>query len=100
MHQDDHLAPQEQRVRAHAKLFSVDHRQVVAYLNRDDSDALVVLLQLWVARTDEQLRVAVKSQSDALTQEIFDALNDEGISLVLAELGVPEMILAIEEAQS
>jgi hypothetical protein len=91
MQQNDNLAAQE-RERTHTKLFTVEGRQVTAFLNRDDSDALVVILQLWVASTDEQLRVALRSESDEATQEIFAALTDEAIPLIFAELKVEQLI--------
>lgn len=91
MQQNDNQTAQ-MRERTHAKLFTVEHRQVAAYLNRDDSDALVVILQLWVADTDEQLRVALRGAYDAHTQDMFDGLSSEIVKLMLEELGVPAMI--------
>lgn len=87
---DDQVA--QQREREHSKLFMVEGRQVVAFLNRDDSDDLVVILQLWVASTDEQLRVAIRAGSDDAAQDVFDALTDEAIPLILDELGVAEIL--------
>lgn len=91
MQQNDNQAAL-MRERTHTKLFMVEGRQVSAFLNRDDSDALVVILQLWVAATDEQLRVALRGASDDDTQVIFDDLTDEALPLIFEHLGVPQMI--------
>lgn len=91
MQQNEHQAAQE-RERTHTKLFIVEGRQVTAFLNRDDSDALVVILQLWVAATDEQLRVALRGASDDDTQVIFTELTDEALPLLFEHLGVTAMI--------
>ena len=92
--QQNHDELAQMRERTHAKLFTVENRQVVAYLNRDDSDDLSVILQLWVASTDEQLRIALRGADDALTQLLFDDLTDERLQTIFNELQVNETIQA------
>lgn len=95
MQQDDYQTSAA-REKTHAKLFTVGHRQVLAFLHRDENDALVIVLQLWVAASDEQLQVVVHIHDDAMTQTAFDALSDAGVEQVLQELGVPTIIANIE----
>jgi hypothetical protein len=94
---DDQFA--QQRVATHTKLFEIEGRQLVAFLNRDDSDALVVILQLWVAATDEQLRVAVRCADEPSTQEMFDLLDTDTIQFMLSELKVPELIAELSNGR-
>lgn len=89
----------QQREKAHAKLLTFGERQVLAYLYRDQQDALTLALQLWVAATDEQLRVSVSYPG--LPEEVialtFANLDDEGLAAHLETMGIPAMIAEIEE---
>lgn len=87
----------EQRAACFAKLMTFEKRQVLAYLQRDQNDKLSIIVQLWVAHTDEQLRVAITTEADDLTTIIFHSLNDESLPLMLGELGVPAMLAEIED---
>lgn len=80
-----------------AKLLTVDAQQVLVHLYRDENDALALIVQLWVARTDEQLRVQIDCEDDEKAMILFNDLSDESIELVLQELGVPAMIAEIED---
>lgn len=80
------------RETTHTKLFMVEGRQVTAFLNRDENDALVVILQLWVAKTDEQLRVSVVGSDEPSTQEMFDLLDGETIDFMFRELKIQDLI--------
>lgn len=84
------------RSQSHAKLFDTDRGQVLAYLNRDENDALTVLLQMWVDHTDEPLRALIRGENDDVTLFIFESLDDEGVPQVIDELGMVETIAEIE----
>lgn len=88
----------EKREETFAKLMTFGRRQVLAYLTRDESDRLMIAVQLWVARTDEQLRVAITTDDDDLTTIMFNSLADESLPDLLGELGVLALISDIEDA--
>lgn len=82
----------EQREQAHAKLLSYQGRQVLAFVQRDAHDALCIILQLWCAQTDEQLRVSVAGQTERETESIFADLRDEGLEAMLDHLEVSAIL--------
>lgn len=84
------------RAIAFSKLLRVNGKQVLVHLYRDENDALALIVQLWVARTDEQLRVQIDCEDDEKAMILFNDLNDESIDLVLQNLGVLAMIAEIE----
>lgn len=92
------------QVTEHAKLFQVEGRQVLAYLERDGDDNLVVILQAWVAKTDEQLRALIsfanqygyRETTDAVAATMFANLNDEMIPILMQESG---LTATLEEAE-
>lgn len=86
------------RVTEHAKLFTVKGRQVLAYLYRDDEDALVVALQLWCAASDEQIRAAVRTESDEDALLYFASLDADTIAQSLTAIGLTEQLERIESA--
>jgi len=82
----------EGRAAQFAKLLTFEGQQVLAYLFRNDNDDLVVIIQLWVALTDEQIRAEIGTNNDAVTMEIFESLNQENVEEVIRQLGIPEII--------
>lgn len=88
------------RVREHAKLLRYAGRQALVFLARNDDNDLTIVVQLWVARQDTQLRVSIRvdGADDHVIGNAFDDLNDESLALALDALGAPE-IIAEEEAE-
>ena len=86
------------RVELHAKTFTHEGRQVLAYLYRDEEDDLCVALQLWIAATDEQLRAVVRTECDEDTILWFSQLDETTIAAALAGTGLTETLAQIEAA--
>jgi hypothetical protein len=88
------------RESAHAKLLTYGERQVLAYLYRNQDDRLTVVMQLWVAKTDEQLRIELSTgdglDSDGRAQIVFGALNDFSLAATLEAIGVPAILAEVE----
>jgi hypothetical protein len=82
----------QKREKAHAKLLSYGERQALVYLYRDANDALALIVQLWVAQTDEQLRVQIDFGCDHTAQAAFDSLDDESLPHALSGLNLPAML--------
>jgi hypothetical protein len=82
----------------HAKLLTHRNRQVLAYLFRDGENDLCVILQTWVAVTDEQFRAVIKTGDDEQAAAFFTGLTDETLAVALDQLGMPEEIERLEEA--
>lgn len=88
-----------ERVQEHAKLLRYAGRQALVFLMRNENDDLTIVVQLWIARQDHQLRVSIRvdDADDCVIGNAFDDLNDESLALALDALGVAE-IIAEEEA--
>ncbi len=82
------------REQSHAKLLSYQGRQVLAYLYRDKNDGLCVAMQVWVASTDEQLRVSVSYPSipDEVVAGLFEDLDDAQVAHDFEQLGVAKIL--------
>jgi hypothetical protein len=91
MHSNTHAKKREQQ---HAKLFTYRGQQVLVYLFRDENDALTTVMQLWVASTDEQLRISVNHPSldDNVIGLLFEDLDEEAVAHTLDHLGVPGVL--------
>lgn len=85
------------RTSHHAKLLTVGDRQVLAFLSRDEEHKLSVMLQLWVAATDEPVRGQISLTSEENAQSFFDDLCDDTIGAVVEGLGLLEIISEYEE---
>ena len=88
------------RVTEHAKLLSYGDRQVLAYIYRDEGDAMCVVLQMWVAATDEQIRAVVKTDSDEDAILFFDGISDLTLPKVIADIGIMNELVKLERALS
>lgn len=77
----------EQRQGNFAKLFDINDRQILVYLYRDEDDLLSVVVQLWVAHTDEQLRAQIDVKDDSIAQNLFDTISDCNIDLLIKDIG-------------
>ena len=75
----------------------LDDRQVLAFLTRDEEHKLAVMLQLWVAATDEPVRGQVSLTSEENAQSFFDDLCDDTIAPVVEGLGLLQIISEYEE---
>lgn len=86
------------RVQEHAKLLRYRDRQALAFLQRDE--ALMIVVQLWCASQDHQLRVAfgVDGADDAVIANAFMDLTDETLAAALDQLGVGETLAGLEAA--
>lgn len=84
----------EKRVQQHAKLLTYRGRQLLAYLYRDENDALTIVMQLWFAPTDEQLRVSMSypSMSDDVVGLMFEDLDDASVADTLDHLKIPDVL--------
>ena len=92
---DTHTSPRTQN---HAKLLRYADRQALAFLTRVD-DVLSIIVQLWCASQDHQLRVAINvdgATDDEVIGNAFGDLNDESLALCLDELGVAAMLAELE----
>lgn len=89
-----------ERLQEHAKLLRYADRQALAFVQRGDAGALTIIVQLWCASEDHQLRVAigVDGVADTVIEDAFADLNDESLALCLDELGVGEALAAMEAA--
>lgn len=102
MVQDTHaevkLTAEQQRVREHAKLFTVNDRQVLVMLQRAHTDDLVVVVQVWAGgEEDHQLRALIEAQrGDAAAFDMFQAINDESIGLLMQETGLARTLAEVE----
>lgn len=96
MQNDTDQSASDKRVTEHAKLLTYENRQVLAYLFRDEDEELKVIVQLWVARTDDKLQICLGTPSDDVSQNIFDSLDDESIALVFQELGIMGIVASYE----
>lgn len=94
---DTHI---EKRVQGHAKLLRYADRQALIFLSRSENDALTIIVQLWCAREDHQLRVSVGVDgcADSVIEDAFADLNDETLRLTLDSLGVGETLRELEAA--
>lgn len=97
---DTHMILDAQKLeKQHAKLLSYGDRQALAFVQRnDENEKLEVIIQLWVASEDHQLRAALCFGDDALTYAAFEALDDEGLEKVFATLSIPETLAELEAA--
>lgn len=87
----------QKRVTAHAKLFTVnDDRQVLCMLQRAADEDLAVIVQVWVAGEDHQLRAVIQVTSDERAQECFDGITDENIADVLEQVGINGVIRELD----
>jgi len=85
--------PQANREAEHAKLLRYGNRQVLAFLQRDEADALVIVFQIWVASDDHQLRAALSMPGgDEEAQALFDGLTDDAVSKIFGDMGIPDII--------
>jgi len=91
MQQEQQTAAQ-QRQQSFAKLLECEGHQVLVYLIRDEADALGVVLQMWVAHTDEQLRAHASVETDEQAMEMFNSINAEAIDDVVKQIGLLEII--------
>lgn len=100
--QTETLTAAHKRERTHAKLLSWGDRQVLAFVQRDNDGALAVILQLWVAATDEQLQInmqikGIGDHGDTVNQMVFDEIDDEKLPAIMDELGIPAIIRELEQ---
>lgn len=98
MQNDIEFSAPEQRQATFAKLMTYEQSQVLAYLYRDESDQLTIAIQLWVVRTDEQLRAVVSIGDEELTEIAFNSLCDDNVGDLLGEIGIPALLSDIEDA--
>lgn len=84
------------RVTQHAKTLTWQDRQVLAWLKRNDDNALCINLQLWIAFSDEQLQARIECESDEAVEYVFDSLDDATIAQTLDQIGIPELIAKYE----
>lgn len=60
-----------------AKLLTFNERQALVFLQRDNTDKLNVVVQLWSSAHDAQVRALVDVETDDQAQFVFDNLTDE-----------------------
>jgi hypothetical protein len=90
----------EERKKCFAKLLTYKGRQILVYLYRCDGDHLVLVMQLWVGRTDEQLRIEINvPDDDEGIYSIFQKTCDENIETFLDETGVSALLEEVERQQ-
>jgi len=82
----------ESRAAQFAKLLTFEEQQVLVYLYRNSTDDLTIVAQLWVALTDEQIRLEIGTDSDDVTMEVFQELNQDNVEEFVRQLGIPEII--------
>lgn len=80
------------REQQHTKLFDYHGRQVSARIQRDGDDDLCVVLQMWVAASDEQIQALIKGQDDDATAAIFAGLTQDTIAKAVEDLKLPEIM--------
>lgn len=99
-HNQHEASDAHERVQQHAKLLRYRDRQALVMLVRDDHDALAVVVQLWVAATDEQLRVSIKlsgtDADDDINHLAFVRMTNVELSDTLDTLGVGAMLDKLE----
>lgn len=91
----------ESRVKEHAKLLLYDDRQALVFLQRDDNDSLMIVVQVWLRNSDEQLRLAINLNGmygDVYIQNMFDALTDDLLKKALDEVGFGRTIAEYDGA--
>jgi hypothetical protein len=96
---DTHIDNNAQKLeKQHAKLLTYGDRQALAFVQRGDAETLEIIIQLWVASEDHQLRVSIAFGSDDMTLAAFERLDQENLESVLATLEVPATLERLEAA--
>ena len=78
----------EQRCAAHAKVLNTPIGQAVVFLDRNDEDALVIVVQVWVASIDAPHRAQVFADSDDQAAELFEAFDLNAFEELRANVGL------------
>lgn len=82
----------EQRSQRFAKILKSDHGQALVFLQRDETDALQLIVQLWSRSSDHQLRAMVQCDTDDLVLAAFDAITDETIGELVVSTGMVDAL--------
>jgi hypothetical protein len=88
----------EARVTEHAKLLSYNGRQVLAFLAVDEQGQMTIVLQVWIARFDQQLRASVVFNSDThdAVYGLFESLNEQTVGDLVKSVGLAQAIEVAE----
>lgn len=82
----------EQRSQRFAKILNTDHGQALVFLQRDNSDDLQVIVQLWSRSSDHQVRALVQLDTDDQALVAFDSITEETIGDLIASSGMLEVL--------
>jgi hypothetical protein len=75
-------------------------RQALAFLTRDETGSLKIIVQLWCVREDNQLRISlsVDGADDEVIAQGFHTLDEAQLKRTLDELGVDKTLAQLEQA--
>jgi hypothetical protein len=80
------------RSQQHAKLLTYKQRQVLVFLQRDNTDKLQVLLSIWSSASDAQVRALVEVETDDHAMVAFDSFTDETVAEFIEAAGMADVL--------